>query len=51
MFLGHRNYRNKVRIMKTHAELDLPTEIKANNKTFYSHSYKKIRKKSGTTMH
>lgn len=43
MFLGGRNYRNKVRTMKTHAEF--PKEIKANNKTFYSHRYKKIRKK------
>lgn len=51
MFLGGRNYRNKVRIVKTHAELDLPKEIKINNKTFYSHRYKKIGKRSGTTMH
>lgn len=51
MFLGGRKYRNKVRIVKTHVELDFPKEIKTNNKTFYSHRYKKTRKRSGTTMH
>lgn len=35
MFLGGRNCRNKVRIVKTHAELDHLKEIKTNNKTFY----------------
>lgn len=51
ILLGSRNYRNEVRIVNTHAELDLPKGINTNNKTFYKHRYKNIRKRNGTTVH
>lgn len=35
MFMGGRNGRNKMKIVKTHAELDHLKEIKTNNETFY----------------